>query len=247
MGTDLHTAFEWLVADEPAMTLSVEPILAVGNRRARRRRVAVTTATLGVTGLAVAVAVPVLTAEQPAHARADIAPAAVVLPGLEQADPQSPVIRAITSASPTGWTFDFPAIDGPGAEGTADDGAGPGRISVGVVTQPGNLQVHPCRDPEFAAGVRCSERALDDGSFLSLRSTTRWERQEWMAVVLSRPDGTGVMAESGNFTLPTDVPAVVSSAEEKKRVTAVTVRRPHPTYALDQLAAVVISVDRATR
>jgi hypothetical protein len=156
-------------------------------------------------------------------------------------------IRAVVvDASPAGWTFQMGASRWEGwvgVEATADDGTGPGRLMIGVSTERGAQQVHPCRDPEFKSGLPCTESTLPDGSILSERALSDHNGIKTIEVVLTHPDGTGVNAESGNFTL-TWPPTQVMTPEDKQNLLHVS--RPSPTYTIDQLVAVVRAVDSVT-
>jgi hypothetical protein len=240
-----------LVADEPALHLTADSARTHGRRIRVRRRLAM--ASGAVTAAAVAtVGVVALTNTGTSSDRLTVTPFALsgtaatvgsVDPGLT-ADQQR-VADAIRAASPAGWTFDFSADrwDGSGVEATADDGSGPGRLMIGVSTGQGSQLLHPCADPEFKAGVGCVERTLGDGSVLSLRDLIDYHGTEYIDVVVTHPDGTGVMAEAGNFVIDWPPPQV-ATPEMKRHLTHVT--RSAPTYDLEQLARVVLAVDRAT-
>jgi hypothetical protein len=107
---------------------------------------------------------------------------------------------------------------------------------------PGAQQVHPCKDPEFRAGVGCHELYLGDGSILSVRDVVDYRGIQYTDVALTHSDGTGVIAESGNFVIPWPLPRVMT-AEEKRHLPQVT--RATPTYTPQLLAKVVMAVDRA--
>jgi hypothetical protein len=250
--SSLRDHLDRLVLDEPPLTMHVAPVLAEGRRLRRRRRAVVATssavavAVVAVGTVAALSAVDgsskdklVLTKRVPAAAAPTVSD-----PGLTPR--QQRIADAIRSASPAGWTFDLSPDRWDGAvdvEGTADDGAGAGQLSVGLSVVPGAQQLHPCRDPEFAAGVRCRESTLGNGSVLSIRDVVDDNGIEYTQVALTHPDGTGVIAASGNALVRWPLPAV-ATADEKRHLTRV--NRPTPTYTPDQLAAVAIAVDRAT-
>lgn len=244
---DLHR----LVTDEPPLGLTVGAVLQNGHRRRVRRRVAMAgsaagaaaVATLGAAALAGGAGSPSdqLTVTPFALSGAAAGVTAAAQPGLTP--DQQRVATAIASASPAGWTFDFAADrwDGSGVEATADDGTGPGRLMVGISTA--DQLLHPCADAEFSAGATCTERALSDGSVLSMRGVVDARGTQYVDVVVTHPDGSGVMAESGNYVLNWPPPRV-ATPEQKQHLTHVT--RNAPTYDADQLAKVVLAVDRAT-
>lgn len=246
----LRERLERATAAEPALSVSLDDVLSGGRRARRRRRLTIAAATT--LGTAAAVTAAVVLVSGPGQGR----PARVVAVtpfALTGSSPQSTtgdrltadqrrIADAIRSSSPSGWTFalDADRWDGSGVEATADDGAGPGRLMVGISS--GSQQLHPCSDQEFRAGVACSERTLADGSVLSLRDVVDWHGVRYTDVVLTHPDGSGVLAESGNFVIDWPLPKVVTP-EEKKHLTHVT--RPAPTYTVEQLADVVLAVNRA--
>lgn len=239
-----------LAADEPPLVLSADSAMHQGRRIRARRRLAMVS---GAAGVAAVAAVGAIALSGGSHssdqltvtpfAMSGSAEPAVAEPGLST--DQRQVADAIRAASPAGWTFDFSADrwDGSGVEATADDGTGPGRLMIGVTVEPGSQLLHPCRDAEFKAGVGCTERTLADGSVLSLRDAIDYRGVKYVDVVVTHPDGTGVMAESGNFVIDWPPPQV-ATPEQKKHLTHVT--RSAPTYDADQLARVVLAVDRAT-
>ena len=251
----LRERLDGLVADEPPLRIHLGDVVADGRRRRRRHhagRIVVGAISLGT--VAAATAIPLALANQRNNSQQtlSIRPFAVTgaqLPAAVSSDAglsagQQRVADAIRSASPQGWSFDMSndRWDGLGVEATANDGTGPGRLMVGVST--GDQLVHPCQDSEFRAGASCTERTLADGSVLSLRGLIDYHGIEYIDVVLSHPDGSGVMAESGNFTIDWPPPRVITP-EQKRHLDQVT--RTDPTYSVEQLAKVVVQVDAATR
>jgi hypothetical protein len=150
---------------------------------------------------------------------------------------------AIRASSPSNFTLVLPAGDASsgGIEGTADDGAGKGRISAGLSL--GGQQVHPCLDPEFKAGSTCTERVLADGAVLSSRGlVTAPNGVTTYEVVITYPNGYGVNLEAGNFTMGPIPPTI----RKQDIPTLIHVQRPTPTYSLAQLETVAIAVNAAT-
>ena len=150
---------------------------------------------------------------------------------------------AIRASSPSDFTLVLAAGDSSsgGIDGTADDGAGKGRISAGLSL--GGQQVHPCTDPEFKAGVSCTERVLPDGAVLSSRGLVVADNGvATYEVVITYPNGDGINVEAGNFTMA-PIPATIRKEDLPKLIH---VQRPAPTYTLAQLEAVAIAVNAAT-
>jgi hypothetical protein len=246
-----------LVADDPPMHADLDLIMTAGRRSRRRRRLGGSFAAVAVTGVAAVAAT--LVAADPAGDAVTVVPFAALgsqasatpVPGPTASGltpMQQRIVDAVRAASPRGWTFETGAdrwSGNPGVqlEATADDGTAPGRLLLGVTTRPGYQQVHPCRDEEFRAGASCTERTLPDGSVVSRRGVVDYTGIRTILVVLSHPDGTGVAAESGNFTLVWPLPDRLPADVSKSDILRVT--RPGPTYTLDQLERVVLAVDRA--
>lgn len=262
MTTTLRTAFLDALAYEPPFTGDALRAASAGRRIRHRRRLAGAGALGAVLTVAVAATVTLVDRAPSPVSRDEVAvaPFAPVgappasQPQTSDAEPvtaeQQRIATAIREASPPGWTFEFgadrwsslPGRGGDSLESTADDGAGPGRLMVGMSPVPGSQQLRPCRDDEFrSTSQTCVERLLPDGSVLSLRGLVNWEGIETIYVVVTHPDGSGVGIESGNFTLTWPLPRIVAG-EEKKNLTHLS--RPHPTYTVDQLTEVVLAVDR---
>ncbi len=252
--SSLRERLDELVVDEPPLRIHFGEILADGRRRRRiqhaRRGIL---GAVSVSTLAAAVALPLAVANNHGSARQTLsirpfAMSGAQLPAVADHESgltaaQQRVADAIRAASPSGWTFDMSSDrwDGLGVEATADDGTGAGRLMIGVST--GDQLVHPCQDSEFRAGASCTERTLDDGSVLTLRGLIDYHGIKYVDVVLTHPDGSGVMAESGNFAIDWPPPRVVTP-EQKKHLERIT--RNDPPYSADQLAKVVVQVDAAT-
>jgi hypothetical protein len=113
---------------------------------------------------------------------------------------------------------------------------------IGVST--GTQLLHPCQDSEFKAGVTCTERTLADGSVLSVRGVVDHRGIEYDDVALTHPDGSGVLAEAGNFTITWPLPRYIT-ADGKKHL--VHISRSAPIYTPEQLGELAVAVDRATR
>jgi hypothetical protein len=250
--TTLRDQLDGLVLDEPAMTLGLPSVIEEGRQLRRRHRLFAGGIGVGAAvAVAAAVAVPLSltgSVDQDRLVPTNGVPVAAGGGSDQSLTPaQQRIADAIRSASPSGWTFDLGPDRWDGAvdvEGTADDGNGAGQLSVGLSVVPGAQQVHPCADPEFAAGVGCQERTLADGSVLSVRDVLDDNGIKYTQVALTHPDGTGVIASSGNDLISWPLPSV-ATAEQKRQLAKV--NRPMPTYTPQQLAAVAIAVDSVTR
>lgn len=251
---DLRTAFDRLLADEPPLTVLLDPVASRGATLRRRRRAY--TACGVAASVAVAAAGIAFASRGPATDRLRPAPAAAApaaqLPLPTGLTPmQRRIATAVTTSSPAGWTFDFAADRWQAPTDlhtTVDDGAGAAAFSIGVMVGTGWTQLlHPCHDAEFAAGASCTERALAGGSVLSIRGLTRFSPEngyEGVTVVLTHPNGSGINAESGNYVVDDAKPGVRYNAPQKAALLHRS--RPHPVYTADQLADVVLAVDSAT-
>jgi hypothetical protein len=255
MTETLRQRFDALVEDAPPLTVDLATVVDDGRRMRRRRRLLTGVGSAAAAVAVAAVAVPLAVSGgsgQPVDTIA-VQPFAMTGSGstpMSHGDGlttrQQAIADAVVAASPDGWTFDFAADrwDGLGVEATADDGSGAGRLMIGL-SQPGYQQLHPCQDPEFQAGVKCTERTLDDGSILSIRAVVDSHGVQYADVALTHPDSSGTMAETGNFVIKWPLPRYIISAQEKRDLVQVT--RAQPPYTVDQLAKVVVAVDRATR
>jgi hypothetical protein len=254
MTDTLRERLDDLVTDAPPLSVSLPAVMGEGRRLRRRRRAWVGVGSAAVLAAAAAVTVPLVVAGSDGGSTDTVAvqPFAMTGSGATPTVDDSPglthrqqvIADAVVASSPEGWTFDFAADrwDGPNVEATADDGAGPGRLMIGF-SQAGYQQLHPCQDSEFAAGVKCVEETLGDGSILSIRAVVDSHGVQYADVALTHPDGSGTMAETGNFIIKWPLPAYISSAQEKRDL--IQASRTSPPYTADQLAKVVVAVDRA--
>ncbi len=249
--TIVRDTFDRVLADEPPLTLALDPVVAAGRRVRLRRRIAFG----GILGVAAFSAAGVVasvartggtTAVQAAPPMAPPRSAVTHLRVTQELTArQRAIVHAIESASPDGWTFELTADrwDDLGVEATADDGSGPGRLMVGIST--GTQILHPCRDDDFRRGATCTERTLADGSVLSLRGLVSASYgRRYVDVALTHPDGSGVNAESANFTFTWPLPSTISSDAKDDLLH---VSRANPTYTVEQLVDLVVAVDRAVR
>jgi hypothetical protein len=158
------------------------------------------------------------------------------------------MLDAIRASSPPGWRFtlDSDRLDGDWRlDGDADDGSGPGRLYVDVTLRPGMLEADPCADPEFRQGARCVRRRLPNGDLLVLRDIVADPGgMKTIEVVLVHPDRSGIGAEAGNWTIAT-LPNGTPLSQGELPTPRVT--RPDPLYTVDQLAQLVLAVDKRVR
>jgi sugar lactone lactonase YvrE len=152
------------------------------------------------------------------------------------------MLGSVRDASPAGWRFELigDRLDGDWRlDGSADDGRGPGRLYVDVTTRAGMMEAHPCSDHEFRQGARCVERPLSNGDLLVLRAiVTGRGGMRTIDVVLIHPDGSGVAAETGNWTL-TPQGGPVSQHE----LASPEVTRADPLYTVEELGRLVRLLD----
>lgn len=280
---DVRRMFHDLLDHEPALHLEAGSAVRAGRRLRRRRQLTTGVLGLGVAGLATVGLVALVgnQADDGAVVTNDPSapggPDSPRQPAPEEEAQDEPLslegqelLGTIQASSPAGLTFDLygPDESTPGGgtflEGTVDDGAGPGRLSVYIIAEPGEQMLHPCDHPDFALGVGCNETVLVDGSILSVRDLAEvTDGSRMVDVMLTRPDGTGVSATSGNYTLmsPDEVQAAAEAAGEQVMPTTLgpdqeqevpvtlggpEVSRPDPVYTADQLSALVQAVYAST-
>ena len=255
----LRDGLHALVEDEPPLHADVTPIVHEGARLRRRRRLGYAAAALGVTALVgTAIAVPVVLAHDDSSRLGTIAvePFAPAGTDDEQPDPtyqgpfterQAAIAKAIIDASPADWTFDLRPDRWDGnhdVEGVVNDGNGDGRLLLGVSKPVGSQIVYPCEDSEFVQGGSCTERTLASGAVLTTRGLVDYKQIKTIEVVLTYPDGSGVGAEAANFFIDWPPPYVITPEQKRNLVTP---SRADPVYTTEQLAKVVLAVDRVTR
>jgi hypothetical protein len=154
------------------------------------------------------------------------------------------MLAAIRVSSPPrlGMTFEADRLDGDWRlDGTVGDGSGQGGLLVDLTVRPGMLLSHPCADAEFRRGAPCVERSLPDGDLLVLRDVVvEAGDMRTIHVVLIHPDGSGISAEAGNWTL---APLAEGTSVTQSELPAPRVTRSNPVYTVQQLGRLVQAVD----
>jgi hypothetical protein len=259
---DVRSTLDLALASEPPLAHGLDDVVAAGRSVRRRRRAVRVAGSVASVVAVVAVAGVVASGPrqpdrvtQPAAAPASASASSVApSPAAPPLSPQQQVVAdTIRAASPQGWTFELGRDRFVGTpervetvEATADDGAGPGRLMIGFSTA--TQLLHPCRDAEFARNATCVERALADGSVLTLRGVAQWQGAgaiptTTVMVVLTHPDGSGIAAESGDYTITWPIRPGKYTPEQKRAL--VHHSRTGPTYTVDQLADVVLALESA--
>jgi hypothetical protein len=155
------------------------------------------------------------------------------------------MLEAIRDSSPAGWTFDLrnDRLDGDWRlDGDAEDGSGPGRLYVDVTFRAGMILAHPCADHEYRQGGPCVEHA--NGDLLALRDVVVDPGgMKTIEVTLVHPDGSGVGAEAGNWTMA----SLPSGGVSQGSLPSPKVTRTDPLYTVEQLGRLVRAVDERTR
>jgi hypothetical protein len=129
------------------------------------------------------------------------------------------------------WRFD----------GTVADGSGPGSLLVDFTVRSGMLLPHPCGDTEFRGGAPCEERRLPDGDLLVLRDiVVEAGGMKTIQAVLVHPDGSGVGAEAGNWTLAA---LAEGTSDGQAGLPMPRVTRSDPVFTVHQLGRIVQAVD----
>lgn len=259
---DTRDVLRRVVADEPDFSYDLDTVVTRGRASRRRHRTRVgSLTTVGVCAVAGAsfVLVPALLGGT-APERTAVTPGSggdsanePATPADDQHRPPPPVAArptnafdrtiaaAVVAASPEEWFLDLNNGESSsgGVDGTADDGSGPGSISVGIST--GSQQLHPCDDAEFVAGGTCTERTLASGAVLSQRGLASRDGILSVQVVLTYPDGSGINADATDAIWMIDKTATGPGADKPDLV----VSRTGPTFTVHQLAEVVLAVDAA--
>jgi hypothetical protein len=276
----VREAFGRLVADEPASTLRADAVVQQGRRIRRRHRARVVLPAVTLSVLAVAAgAVTVVDGGDgggPAPSAPDVSPVAASAP---LSDEGRKVVEGIAGskdparASATlGADLRYLIFGGDGgapgeaigiwrtswgaweAKVVGNDAAPAAHVGFGITKEPGMLTVHPCEDPEFVDGATCTETTLTDGSYLTRRGLVDHDGVRSLYASITRDDGTGVFAESGNYVTADDqlaaddrvpTPGTSLSPEEKRLLSTPRVVREDPVLTTAQLVGVVRSLARS--
>lgn len=216
---DTRVLFDRMLADEPPLRLTVEPVVAAGRRVRRRRRMAYAACTVPLA----AVALAGVTALGDTASLAPSRPVASSLdPGL--AAEERRIVEVISARSPAGLTFRMGSRrwDGYLLDGTVDDGKG--AVYLTVVRVPGT-RYHPCETRD----ATCSERRLGDGSVVTVRVLSTGGRRLRQAFLV-RPEGAGLIVNTGNHERGATSPT-----------------RPGLLYTTDELTTLVLALDEVLR
>ena len=122
-------------------------------------------------------------------------------------------------------------------DGNADDGFGAGRLYVVVMPRRGDLTTHPCGDPDFRQGGRCTERELPNGDRLVLRDRVTGGGVTTVLAVLIHPDRSGITAEAS--TMAIDLPAGPIGPGDPPPLV---VTRAEPLYTAGELGALLVKL-----
>ncbi|HWL36864.1 MAG TPA: hypothetical protein VNQ77_11775 [Frankiaceae bacterium] len=215
---DTRELFERVLADEPPLRLTVEPVVAAGRRVRRRRRMAYAACSLSLVAVAAA-GVPLLLSDTAA-----VAPAGPVSFDPRLAAEERRIVEVISARSPAAVTYRIgpKRWDGDILDGTVDDGQGAVFLTV---VRLGGTTYRPCGTP----AATCSERRLDDGSVVTVRLLWNGERRLRQAFLV-RPDGTGVIVNTGNHARGAASPT-----------------RPGLLYTEDELTTLVLALGEVLR
>lgn len=127
-------------------------------------------------------------------------------------------------------------------DGTADDGAGPGRLLVVVSPAGSTIQTNLCLDRDFVQGGRCKREPLPNGDILYRRGLVEAGDAQTFVVAIQRGDGSGVLLESDNFRV--EVPRVLVGGDPRPTPE---ITRNGPIFTLDELEILARAVSDATR
>ena len=126
-------------------------------------------------------------------------------------------------------------------DGNADDGFGPGRLYVVVTPRRGDLTAHPCGDPDFRQGGRCTEQELPNSDRLVFRDRVTGGGVTTVLAVLIHPDRSGITAEASTMWIDT------ASAIGPGGPPSPVVTRTDPLYTARELGALLVRIDARLR
>lgn len=127
-------------------------------------------------------------------------------------------------------------------DGTADDGAGPGRLLVVVSPASSTTQTDLCLDRDFVQGGRCERARLPNGDVIYRRGLVEARGTRTIVVAIQRSDGSGVLLESGNFLV--EAPPVLVGGQPRPTPH---ITRDDPVFSLDELANLAQGVSTTTQ
>lgn len=127
-------------------------------------------------------------------------------------------------------------------DGNADDGFGAGRLYVVVTPRRGDLTAHPCGDPDFRQGGRCTEQELPNGDRLVLRDRVTGGGVTTVLAVLIHPDRSGITAEASTMWIDLSAGAIGPGGHQSPIVT-----RTDPLYSARELGALLVRIDARLR
>jgi len=122
-------------------------------------------------------------------------------------------------------------------DGSVADASGPGRLYVVVSPRPGDLLRHPCDDPDFRQGGRCSERVLSDDDILVIRDRVTANGVTTVLAVLIHSDRSGIAAEASNQAI-----GLAPFPRVDREIPPAT--RALPAYSAQELAGLLRAIDR---
>jgi hypothetical protein len=154
-------------------------------------------------------------------------------------------LLAAVRAGTGGMTLDLTSDVTAGAaqlDGTADDGAGPGRLLMVVSPAGSTIRTNLCLDRDFVQGGSCKRQRLPNGDTLYRRGLVEAGDVQTIVVAIQRADGSGVLLEADNFTI--QAPPVLVGGEPRPTPT---ITRDGPVFSLDELADLARAVSTATQ
>lgn len=229
---DTRELFERVLADEPPLRLTVEPVVAAGRRVRRRRRVAYAACSLSLVAVAAA-GVPLLLRDTAA-----VAPLRPVESDPALTPDQRRVARTIVDGSPGRLTFEMEpdAWTGIAVAAVAGDEGGQGRVSV-MPHLPDSSDLPCAVAGRGHSDAVCAEVTLQDGSVVSI--ATVGNRME-VHGTLERPDGTGILVRTLNYM--TEFPRPWNSTAPPR-----TLIRDEPLYTQNELVRLLRALDPVFR
>ena len=161
--------------------------------------------------------------------------------------PFDAILDAVARTSPKGLTLGdldrTGSLGGWTLDGNVDDGHGAARLYVVVApASVGGMIARPCSDYEFRGGGPCSTHTLADGTTVTVQGPAGTDGYRIEHVVVVHPDGSAVLVEADNASIP-PTPQVLTSADKKTYRMPIT--RDEPIYTTAQLTTLALAVDAA--